>query len=847
MKISPVNFGYKNNQIHFQKKIKKVNEVTPGKTKAKFKKALPFIFGATLGLAGLGAGILIGAKNNKIQGKINNKNTKDIMLALLALGGYGIYTKNELDSIEINQKLDEIKNGKAPSQQALKSQGNQLSELRRTQTNPTLNKHAGYFHDILLLKQNNALNKNSQKYAKAIDFIQNIGYEKLTSSAPVEPLTKQNPTIWSITSEFAPIKEGGLGSVPPEIRNNAEKIGVNMPTFVPMYLNEGISTLESSADFFGDKTYTYTYKGKQMPLKKLATINLDVYKNGIAKSIPVNYFLYEDKDSKGTTRQLIFIHANDYFDGTIYEGNSKTEEPEKFALMSKAVYEFAKIKLEGLKATKEISINDTEAFKSVKAPDGMILNDWQASPTAALLRYKSAMENAYSQLSDETAQKLKNMRLITIGHNATYQGSTQNNNDYYQKKASTSNILNTLFDKYAYDIVLNAQLKASSTDEKDEGLKALDNVLVMEYQKDGENYTNFLNMGIVLSDYFNPVSQNYANELISPQHPELSYALQWALTQKAKAGKLIGVINGNDFNNLSIEAKAKQIKQTTGLDFETYQKTSSIEEIKQKRFKNKINLYQNFALPFSHSGACSNDEIKKVEDITSRLEFCEGAQGTNLPILTKEELEETPILMSGGRLVSQKGMDVLCDAIKILFDNWEKDFKGHNKPIFYIAGADGEGGIQRKIIEDLKDKKLSKEDNDRILFAHGFAPMAGMMAGADYFLMPSKFEPCGLTQGESLALGTPVIASAVGGIVDTINRDGKFNGVLTDKNKPLDAQEFYEAIKKGLEIYYNQKSTYTDMVKDSIDEDFSWIKEGKTGPVYDYLELFGINRNSLNS
>ena len=363
----------------------------------------------------------------------------------------------------------------------------------------------------------------------------------------------------------------------------------------------------------------------------------------------------------------------------------------------------------------------------------------------------------------------------------------------------------------------------------------------MEYSNNGENYTNFLNMGIILSDYFDPVSQNYANELISPQHRDLSYMLQWALTQKAKAGKLVGIINGNDFENLSIEAKKEQIKKLTGVDFATYQKTEPLETIKSARLRNKINLYNQFVLPFTESKSSSADSINKVKGLSARLEFVKGEQGTTIPKMSEEELKNTPILMSGGRLVSQKGMDVLCDAIKMLFDNWDKEFQGQNKPIFYIAGADGEGGVQRKIIEDLKNEKLSKEDNDRILFAHGFAPMAAMMAGADYFLMPSKFEPCGLTQGESLALGTPVIASAVGGIVDTVNRDNKFNGVLTDKDKPLTAEEYYDALKKGLHIFYEDKARYSKMIRDSIDEDFSWSKNGK-GPVHDYLNLLGIQK-----
>ena len=148
--------------------------------------------------------------------------------------------------------------------------------------------------------------------------------------------------------------------------------------------------------------------------------------------------------------------------------------------------------------------------------------------------------------------------------------------------------------------------------------------------------------------------------------------------------------------------------------------------------------------------------------------------------------------------------------------------------------------------EDLKDDEvLSKEDNDRILFAHGFAPISAFMAASDFFLMPSLFEPCGLTQGESMAVATPVIASAVGGIVDTVNRDGKENGILTNIDKKLDAKEFYEAMKKALEIYFYDKPRYQNMVKDSLAENFSWIQKDKQGSVFEYLDIMGINKEPL--
>ena len=187
----------------------------------------------------------------------------------------------------------------------------------------------------------------------------------------------------------------------------------------------------------------------------------------------------------------------------------------------------------------------------------------------------------------------------------------------------------------------------------------------------------------------------------------------------------------------------------------------------------------------------------------------------------------------------------MADGIDMLMKNWEKDFPNKPKPIFYIAGQDGEGGKQRKYIEDLKSKKLSAEDSNRVIFAHGFAPVAALTAASDFFLLPSIFEPCGLTQGEAFAVATPVIGSAVGGIVDTVNRNGKTNGILTDKDKPLTAKGFYEAMKQGLDIYFNNPEQYQNMVKDSLAEDFSWIQKDKQGPVFEYLEKIGIDIDSL--
>ncbi len=786
--------------------------------------------------------INIVADKMKEYGKANKKANSQIWSAIIAAaglaGGYSASHLSKEDKDTISQKLGKrVGDIESTSYRA-------IDEAQRTSAmsvNSLGEKYTYNYNGIELLRNSDSLNKNEQKYNKAIETIKTAAPEHLYKTPDVKPITSKNPTIWSITSEFAPIKEGGLGSVPVEIQNNVTKLGINIPTFIPMYQQKGIASFRQEGN-----EYTYTYKGKEFKLEKAASFKTDTYQGGKSKTEDVEIYVSNSKDKDGNNKQLIFVKNDNYFNGTIYQSNEKTEEPEKFAFFSKAVYEFAKAK-EDINSVKDLKIENKDTFDSIKKPDGLILNDWQASPVAALTRYKAPLENAYGQLSDEAAKKLSDITILTIGHNAMYQGSTRNNNDDRQRKQATTNILNTLFDNFASDIVLNAKTNASKTNPSDGGLKNLDNVVLLNAHDSYSNHTNLLNMGICLSDYFHPVSENYAKEIISDKHPELAGELRWALGKRADSGSLVGIINGNDFNNLSIEAKAKQIKSTTGLDFETYSKESDISDVMKARETNKINFYNNYILPFSKKNNVSDstEDVERVRELSSKLEFVDKKGDMQLPELTDNELAKTPVITSCGRLVSQKGIGIMSDAIKILMDNWEKDFPGKEKPIFYIAGSDGEGGVQRKYIEDLKENKLKKEDSDRIVFAHGFAPMSALTAASDFFLLPSIFEPCGLTQGEAFAVATPVIGSAVGGIVDTVNRNGKVNGILTDKSKPLTSEGLYEAMKEGLNIYYNNPEQYQSMVKDSLSEDFSWIQKGKQGPVFDYLDKIGIERSML--
>jgi starch synthase len=107
-------------------------------------------------------------------------------------------------------------------------------------------------------------------------------------------------------------------------------------------------------------------------------------------------------------------------------------------------------------------------------------------------------------------------------------------------------------------------------------------------------------------------------------------------------------------------------------------------------------------------------------------------------------------------------------------------------------------------------------------------------AGSDMFLMPSRYEPCGLNQIYSLKYGTVPVVRATGGLDDTIvdynGSDGQGNGF---KFTEYSAQEFLHSIKRALKIYVN-KTKWARLVKNCMANDFSWEQSAKQ-----YMELYG--------
>jgi len=107
-------------------------------------------------------------------------------------------------------------------------------------------------------------------------------------------------------------------------------------------------------------------------------------------------------------------------------------------------------------------------------------------------------------------------------------------------------------------------------------------------------------------------------------------------------------------------------------------------------------------------------------------------------------------------------------------------------------------------------------------------------AGADLFLMPSKYEPCGLNQMYSLVYGTVPVVRETGGLADTVinynSKNGTGNGFSFKK---YDSQEFINTVKQAVKVYNNDKKSWEKIMKVGMKSNFSWLNSAKN-----YVNLY---------
>ena len=109
-----------------------------------------------------------------------------------------------------------------------------------------------------------------------------------------------------------------------------------------------------------------------------------------------------------------------------------------------------------------------------------------------------------------------------------------------------------------------------------------------------------------------------------------------------------------------------------------------------------------------------------------------------------------------------------------------------------------------------------------------------LYAAADAMLMPSRFEPCGLTQLISLRYGTVPIVRETGGLKDTVIPYNQYEGTGTGFSfRNYNADEMLKVINYSKEIYYDHREDWNKMVLRDMKEDFSWTKSAEK-----YMHLY---------
>ena len=175
------------------------------------------------------------------------------------------------------------------------------------------------------------------------------------------------------------------------------------------------------------------------------------------------------------------------------------------------------------------------------------------------------------------------------------------------------------------------------------------------------------------------------------------------------------------------------------------------------------------------------------------------------------------------RLTDQKGLDLIAHVMDELCQD---DIQ------FVILGT---GEEKYENCFKYYERKYADRVSANIFYSDALSHK--IYASCDAFLMPSLFEPCGLSQLMSLRYGTIPIVRETGGLKDTVDPYNEYEGTGTGFSfANFNAHEMLNTIRYAERIYYNKKRAWNKIVDRAMAADFSWkVSAGKYQEMYDWL------------
>lgn len=205
-----------------------------------------------------------------------------------------------------------------------------------------------------------------------------------------------------------------------------------------------------------------------------------------------------------------------------------------------------------------------------------------------------------------------------------------------------------------------------------------------------------------------------------------------------------------------------------------------------------------------------------VEDRSGKAE-CKAKLQEELGL---EVRDDRPLMVMVTRLTRQKGMDLVMYALDRILAG------GVQVAVLGTGDRDYEDGL--RYFQDKYPGTMAA----RIEFDPALSQR--MYAAADMFLMPSKFEPCGLSQIIAMRYGTLPIVRETGGLKDTVQPYNEFTGEGTGFSfSNFNGDEMGDAVFRAARLFWDNRDAWNQLVTQAMSQDFSWTRSADK-----YLDLY---------